>query len=127
MAGAIVAILDDSPEDLFITRRLLKKVDPDCEIVEFLYADAALKFLRSPRRMEFDLILVDINMPRMNGLEFVDAYTGLYPELRGHARVVIMSHSIDPRDRQWAESNPNVFAYFSKPMSPDDLRAVLMA
>ena len=132
-AGA-VGVLDDSPIDLGIIRRNIRTMDPDCDILSFDQGEEALSYLRSPERVPLDLFLVDIHMPRMTGFEFVDAYAGLHPDHRGDTRIVVMSHSIDPRrscwpsprslflDRERAETNPAVHAFFPKPVSTDELR-----
>ena len=120
-----VVIIDDSHEDRFFLRRALRRIAPDCEVVEFPYADEALSFMRSPGRPLLDLIFVDINMPRMDGFEFVDAYNDLYPELKGDARVVVMSSSINPADRTRADGHPAVDEYLEKPIPADRLAKII--
>ncbi len=86
-----ILALDDSASDLFFLRRQLRKAAPDCELHEFKYAEDALRFLKSPDRPALDLVLVDINIPRTNGFDFVADFAALYPELRGDARVYVTS------------------------------------
>lgn len=121
----LIAVIEDSKEDRFFLRRALSKVCPDCEVIEFTYADEALAFLRSPGRGNVDFIFVDINMPRMSGFEFVDAFEELYDELRGNTRVVMVSHSVDPKDEAWAEGHPAVQCFAAKPLSAAVLGSLL--
>ena len=121
----VVGVVEDSEIDLFILRRSFRKADPNREIVAFPDPDAALSYLRSPTRKPFDLFLVDINMPRMTGFAFVDAYLNLRAEHKDDARIAIMTHSVDPRDRAMAEANPAIHAFLPKPIMPETLRGLI--
>ncbi len=114
-------IIDDVAADRFFTKRALKKINPEIAVHEFSYADEALTFLRSPSRDSFDVLLVDINMPRMDGFEFVEAYRDLYRELKGDAEVYFMSSSINPDDKSCALALPDIAGYLEKPITKDAL------
>ena len=120
-----ILLLDDAKEDRFFVTYNLRKLAPDAQVHEFSYVEDALAFLRSPDRPKLDLLLVDINMPRANGFEFADAYLDLYPELRGDARVYIMTGSINPEDKARAEAHEAVRGYIEKPASQDALKKAL--
>ncbi|MFK7941895.1 MAG: two-component system response regulator [Paracoccaceae bacterium] len=122
---ASVVIVDDLKEDRYFLRRAIKKVFPDIGLREFAYAEDALAYLRSPDREPLALLLVDINMPRMNGFEFVDAFQQLYPELKGNARLYVMSGSIDPNDQERALRQPSVTGYLEKPVARDVLKSLM--
>lgn len=120
-----VAIIEDSIEDRFFLRRALKEVRPDCEVVEFSFVEESLAFLRSPDRAQLDLIFVDINTPRMTGFDFIDAYETLYPELKKLTKVYVISSSINPDDSTRAETHPVVAGFLRKPITAEDLAAIL--
>lgn len=120
-----ILILDDAAEDRFFARRALKKALPQCDMHEFAYADDALGFLRSPDRPKLDLIIVDINMPRMTGFEFAEAYVDLYPELRGEAPLYIVTGSVDPEDEVRAENLPGVTGFLEKPVTPHKIEQII--
>lgn len=120
-----VAIVEDRAEDRFFLCHALRSVAENCRIFEFAYAEKALDFLRDPDRPALDLILVDIAMPRMDGFAFVDAYDALYPELRGRARLYIMSSSIDPRDRETAAAHRAISGFIEKPADAGGLARIL--
>lgn len=123
----VALIIDDSDSDRFFISRILKKMKPDVELHEFAYAQDALSFLRSPDRPQADLLVVDINMPRMDGFEFADAYHALYPELRGNAPVFITSSSLNPADRERAAQHPCVSGFLEKPITREALDALFVA
>lgn len=114
-----VVIVDDVAADRFFVRRSIRKVFAKAEVVEFAYAAEALAFLKTPDRPELQIIITDINMPRMDGFEFADQYVNLYPELKGQARVFVMSSSINPGDRERALSQPGIDGFFVKPVTQD--------
>jgi len=120
-----VAIVEDSVEDTFFLTRILTKIRPDCQINAFKLAEEAIIYLKSPGRSPVDVIFLDINMPRMTGFQFLDIYQDLYPELKGNARIVMISHSIDPADRRKAQRHPHVHGYLSKPIDHKKIRTFL--
>ncbi|NIZ15073.1 response regulator [Phaeobacter sp. HF9A] len=121
----MILLVDDCDADRYFFKRSLRKVAPEAEVVEFVYAQDALSYLKSPGRGAIDIIFVDINMPRFNGFEFADAYHALYPELRGDARLYICSSSINPADRQRTQDHPVISGYCEKPLTRDTLAALI--
>lgn len=68
-----------------------------------------------------ELILLDINMPRMNGFEFLAEYAGLPENLRAAQHVIMVSTSTLRQDKARAEEDPNVREFVGKPLSDVDL------
>lgn len=120
-----VMIVDDVAADRFFVRRSIRKIYSEVEVFEFSYAEDALAFLRSPDRPELQVIFTDINMPRMNGFEFADEYRHLYPELKGQARVFVMSSSINPDDRERALAQSGINGFIEKPVTKDAIARLM--
>lgn len=114
-------IIDDMDADRFFLKRLMRKVFPDCEIKEFAYAEQAMTFLKTPARDRVDIIFVDINMPRMDGFSFADAFQNLYSEIKGGTRLYIVSSSINPDDEALAANHPAISGFILKPTSREML------
>ena len=71
---------------------------------------------------DFDLILVDIRTPVMNGLKFFQFLTGKHPELS--ARVIFTTGDfLEPETRSFLESSGRPL--LAKPFDPDDLRTIV--
>jgi len=121
---ALILIDDDDLEPL-VLRRHLTKLGFAGDLTVFEYADDAIEFLRGPARPNIRLILCDINLPRMNGFEFADAFYALYPELRAETQLYLISGSIDPRDAERSEAHPGTAGFLKKPLSRDTLARLL--
>lgn len=71
-----------------------------------------------------DVILLDLNMPEMNGWQFLEAVE-TYDEVMRNISLHIVSSSIDPEDVNRAESSPAVRSFVAKPLNPKSLQSVL--
>ena len=120
MALNRVMTVDDDRFDQLAYRRILKKTNAEIDLLPFQYATEALEYLKSPTRQPVDVILLDINMPRMNGFEFLEAAK---TELENQI-VIMVTTSMDPQDRSRAETFAPVRGYFSKPLTIDDISAI---
>jgi len=121
-----VLSVDDSVEDQFLSDLRLRAVNPDVEIRTAGDGVEALEILRS-EAFEPDLILLDVNLPRMDGMTFLEHYANEF-EHSDDRLLVVLSSSGQQRDRQRAAQFDCVAGYMVKPLTrtwPEDLAAVL--
>lgn len=111
----VIFLVDDDPINNLINRRLLGKAGIGLRIEEFLSAQEALEKIKDLAEDKTLLIFLDINMPVLNGWEFLDAYGAVYPKRAD--TIVILSSSIDYQDRQKAQEYPIVSGFLEKPLS----------
>lgn len=119
-----VMVIDDSELDLLYTRIVLERLDDPVEVQAFDSARDALQALQSdpvPPR----LILLDINMPGMDGFEFLAAYARQAATGGPAAPVVMLTSSPDVQDRDRAFAHGAVRDYLVKPIDPDVAQALL--
>lgn len=83
---------------------------------ERLFAEEADPVAAAP-----ELILLDINMPVMNGWEFLQEYNPRFREKLTNTHIVILSSTIDPEDFALAKQYPVVAQFISKPLSVENL------
>ncbi len=72
-----------------------------------------------------ELIFLDINMPAMNGWEFIEEYNKLPDEQKGKIVVVMLTASPNPDDLKKAESIPQVSGFLNKPLTPAMVHDIL--
>lgn len=111
----VIFLVDDDPINNLINRRLLGKIGIGDYIEEFLSAQEALEKIKQLPKENSLLIFLDINMPVLNGWEFLEKYTVLFPERKD--KIIILSSSIDYQDRQKAFEYPIVSGFLEKPLS----------
>ncbi len=119
----VVMIIDDSEADLLFTQIVLERSGRPWRVLPFESARDALGFLTSQAETAVELILLDINMPAMNGFEFLDAYEQLRSGHQARAVVVMLTSSPDPGDRARAMSFASVRGYVQKPIDIASARA----
>ncbi|WP_438749619.1 response regulator [Pararhizobium sp. O133] len=114
-----ILTVDDDENDLFICTYTIRRFDPAIKVVKAMNGLEALGVLKD---MTPDAIILDINMPVMNGFEFLEHYT---KEFETHAPVVAMlTSSHHAADRERALKYDFVKSYFEKPLTPENLRVM---
>ncbi len=125
--NCIMLIDDDHPTNVY-HRIIIEEGGFAGHIIVKQGAEAALEYLKtefsedSPRP---DLIFLDINMPRMNGWEFLEQYKKLLPQQRASNIIVMLSTSANPNDLRRAAENPFVMEYHDKPLSEESLATIV--
>lgn len=115
-------VIDDSIGDSRYIELLIEieAIEVDCVCMD--NAINALSYLNSCSYDAFpDIILTDINMPLMDGFEFVEKYTVLYRDQFPTTRIFIMSSTCRLSEIEKARSLSMVEDFFEKPLSVDYL------
>lgn len=121
-----VLLIDDDETDHFFFNRLVKNTELIKQAICFQYADEALEYLKQTDRPKINAIFLDINMPRMNGFEFLEEAERLLPESFGEKAVVVMlTSSIAPQDKERANGFSAIKAYVNKPLDAKGLADII--
>ena len=123
-----VMVIDDSDADLLYTSIILERSGCAEQVLPFESAADALAFLATADGDSVDVILLDINMPGMDGFAFLEAYEHARASRERHPVVVMLTSSPDPADRARALAFASVRSYVVKPidkLSAEGLAAVV--
>jgi CheY-like chemotaxis protein len=121
-------IIDDDPIFIYGTKRIMKEVDFSENITVYNNGQEALDSLSEISQVEGDLpevIFLDLNMPIMNGWEFLEEFEKLPNHNLKKTIIYIISSSVDPRDLERVKNYGQVNNYILKPITPNDLEAVI--
>lgn len=115
-----IMIIDDSEADQFIARKIILKALPDVSVLKAHNGQEALNMLASEESQP-EVILLDINMPVMGGLEFLEEYTKHEQQA---AMVAILSSSELDADLDATRKHNIVKICISRPLTADDLQNI---
>lgn len=124
----LVLLIDDDEATNFINKTLINQLNCAENVAVALNGKSALDYLKSKVSGSYpqpDLIFLDINMPGMNGWEFLDQYYLLEESQKGKVVVVMLTASDNPDDVQRAQSLSGIKGYRTKPLTFDMLKSIL--
>jgi CheY-like chemotaxis protein len=114
MDRKIILLVEDDQLDVISVERSLKKLDQNYELHTAYNGIEALEILRDNPENLPHLILLDLNMPKMNGIEFLKIIKD--NNLYKHIDVFIMTTSGEEADRRTAEEF-GICGYLMKPLN----------
>ncbi len=110
-----ILFIDDDVLTNVLNRKIVQALMPEMPVAVFIDVDDALEEVRKMEDLRNSLIFLDINFPGRGGWDFLDEYA-MFTDA---ANVIVLSSSIDNRDREKARSYKAVIDYITKPLSFD--------
>ena len=113
-------IVDDSELDCFIARKIIKQKDESIKVNAYLDATVALSQIKEgaiPDQDEFIVILLDLQLPVMNGFEFMEEFQKLPQSTQEKYVVYVLSSTVNQSDISRVCSFRNVIKILSKPLT----------
>ena len=122
-------VVDDNKLDCFIAEKVIQKTGRSESVKSFMVAADALDYIiKAPAPGIKTMVFVDIQMPLMNGFEFVEAFEQKIPEhIRDQYVVNLLSSSINEIDMNRAKGFKCVHKFLNKPLTNDAISAALEA
>lgn len=121
-----ILLIDDNPADNFIHRTFLNMTVQVEHIDVALHGGHAMTYLRvllGNKKPFPELIFLDINMPVMNGFEFLDACAEFSDALKDTV-LLMLSSSENPADIERSLAYPYVKGFYKKPLRDEEINAI---
>ena len=120
-----VLLIDDDEPINYLHELIIEQTGCVENIIAEENAKHALGHIKNVEMGEqCSVIFLDINMPGMNGWEFLEEYKKLDKNLRERTKLIMLTTSLDPDDREKAKTIPEVTEYRSKPLTKGMLEEI---
>lgn len=121
-----VLCIDDDPISVMLCRKVITRSLFAEQTDAANNGENALRYLENIAESNGDIypeiILLDLNMPIMNGWEFLENYERLFAQNYPESKIVILSSTIDPEDLKKSQQFSTVISFISKPITADSLQ-----
>ncbi len=128
-----VICVDDDPIALLLSKLVLSKADFASQVITAANGEIALEYLERPEVIEENknsknplIILLDLNMPVMDGWEFLEQFSKtIFNEHYQKTKIILLSSSIDPNDIERSKDFSMVLDFIPKPLTKDMLENII--
>ena len=125
-----VMLIDDNEIDNLINQKMVEAAGLSKYIYTHTGAKSAIEFLKNIEQLETeivesvlpDVIFLDIDMPLMDGFQFLEEFNKLKSSTKDKCRIVMLTSSINPQDVSKSKKYEAVKKYLNKPLSQDSLK-----
>lgn len=120
-----ILIIDDDEINNFIAAKLIGKIEPKATVSTCVNGLEGINFVKNKlnNQDEFpDIIFLDINMPVMNGWEFLEEFELIKNDIKKKVSINMLSSSVYNDDISKAETFATVNKFISKPLTVDKIK-----
>ncbi|MFD1001089.1 response regulator [Ohtaekwangia kribbensis] len=124
-----IILIDDDAVTNMVNKKIIYLSFPSIRVTAYTDAAVALDQLRQMIAKDVtqlpDLIFLDINMPHMDGWEFLNEFIKLSESALQKTKIVMLTSSVDINDIEKSKTYKPVTDFLSKPLNKDNLRNLL--
>ncbi|HEY9196779.1 MAG TPA: response regulator [Mucilaginibacter sp.] len=122
-----ICLIDNDPVYTFGFKKIISSKTPGNQFINFSNGAQALTWLKNPFYVDIlpDVIFLDINMPVMDGWEFMRGFAEIKPQLGKKITIYIISSSIDLNDIYMAKNISDITDYIFKPVSESQFNDII--
>lgn len=122
-----VLLIEDDPITIMVCERILKMTNFSSQIVSKKNGQEGIEYLKDLIESQTslpDIIFLDINMPIMNGWDFLNEFSILQQGCKNIPKIYILSSTVDPEDKRKATLYSIVTDIISKPLTKEHLEKI---
>lgn len=119
-----IMLIDDDHFTNFYNQHILERAKICESIIVFQNAKEALEYLNTTEE-SVDLILLDVNMPVMNGWQFLEEFEKLSTNKKTAMIAIMLTSSINSDDEEKANTFAAVKEFISKPLTPEKVTEIM--
>lgn len=123
-----VMLIDDNEIDNLINQKMIEASNISQHIYVHSGAKSAIEFLKNIEKLGNiakdilpDVIFLDIDMPLMDGFQFLDLFDKLNEDTKQHCKIIMLTSSINPQDINKSKAYHYVKKYINKPLTQQNL------
>lgn len=120
-----ILLVDDDDDDNFYHQIIINRMNIASRVDIAMNGIEALAYLKKENKNPPEIIFLDLNMPKMNGWEFLEQYQHLALDQKAKVLVVILTTSANPDDIKRAKEVEDVTGFETKPLSEELLTKIL--
>ena len=120
-----ILLIDDDDDDNYFHKMVIDEMNITEHVEVAFNGLEALDFLKKENNPKPDLVFLDVNMPKMNGWEFLEEHKKLDEEHKANIIVVMLTTSTSQEDKKRAKQYGEVTDFNTKPLTKDMLTVIL--
>lgn len=125
----IAMLVDDNEIDNFINQKMLEGCGFTNQVYVHTTARSALEFLKNidrneeiPAELAPEIIFLDINMPMLDGFQFIDEFEKMSEKVTKNTKIVMLTTSVNPADEERSMTIKRIIKFINKPLTEGVLK-----